>query len=94
MVYALVTLYNPENTVAENMKKLQQYVDKIYLIDNSATDNANQFLSRKIKYIPNYANFGLSAAFNKVLKNEHFEDDDYIIFLVQSLFLCDWIKWG
>lgn len=89
MIYALVTLYNPSDSVVKNAIKLTRHTDFVYLIDNSDVDNSAMFQLAKTKYVPNYCNLGLSAAFNKILKTENFEDDDYIIFFDQDSSISD-----
>ena len=89
MIYALITLYNPSNNVVENIIKIAQFTDFVYLIDNSDTDNSAMFHLAKTKYVPNCCNLGLSSAFNKILKTEDFKDDDYIIFFDQDSSISD-----
>ena len=89
MIYALVTLYNPSEVVVKNAIKLSQHTDFVYLIDNSEYDNSSMFQLEKAKYFPNNCNLGLAAAFNKILKNESFTDDDYIIFFDQDSCITD-----
>lgn len=86
MKFALVTLYNPNRNVIENIKTISSQVDQIILCDNSRINNTDLFSCiKKSVYIFNNANLGLSTAFNKVLKiDDNFSDDDYIIFFDQD----------
>ena len=85
MIYALVTLYNPKDTVVKNMRSLSSQVDKIYLLDNSGLSNAHTFSEiANAEYVFFNANLGLSEAFNRILKTYKFEDDDFIIFFDQD----------
>jgi len=90
MINALVTLYNPNHIVVENVEVIAKQVDKLFLCDNSYKNNREIFESLKyyknIYYIKNDRNLGLSLAFNKVLKNKdnNFRDEDYIIFFDQD----------
>lgn len=90
MIYALVTIYNPDKSVTDNMLALSAQVDKVYLLDNSNTDNSAQFSPVKnAEYIFLGENLGLSAAFNRVLKEKLFNDDDFIIFFDQDSHISD-----
>lgn len=44
MIYSLVTLYNPDESVTNNMFALSRQMDKTYLIDNSARIIPRYFL--------------------------------------------------
>lgn len=86
MIIALVTLYYPDEKNVQNIRKLETQVDKIFLCDNSEENNYNMFagISPKINYVADKINYGLSAAFNRVLEKYHFNDEDYIIFFDQD----------
>lgn len=90
MIYSLVTLYNPEESVKNNIEVLSKQVDKIYLIDNSKNDNSLNFTGiNNAEYMLIGKNLGLSLAFNKVLTERKFEDDDFIIFFDQDSHISD-----
>jgi rhamnosyltransferase len=61
-------------------------VSLIIVTDNTPnTDNKELFASNdKVAYYPNKANFGLSRAFNRCLKNELVKKSDFIVFLDQD----------
>lgn len=90
-IVALVTLYNPDSRVVENMKKLSEQVFHIVLSDNSlGTNNAQLFLELKnVTYIYNNENLGLSAAFNKCMKLNIVKESDFIIFFDQDSCIDD-----
>lgn len=85
MIYALITIYNPTQAVVGNVKTISEQVDKVYLCDNSQLKNEELFKELiNIEYIFFDKNLGLSMAFNKVLKNYTFSNDDFIIFFDQD----------
>ena len=87
MISALVTIYKPEDIVANNVKTISSQVDRIFLCDNSPKSNADMFAGiHNAIYIFNNGNYALSKAFNVVLKNQNYgwRDDDYIIFFDQD----------
>lgn len=84
---ALVTLYNPDESVVSNVRTISRQVDKVYLCDNSKTNNSTLFCTiDNSTYITVYRNLGISGAFNFVLKNYCFnwKNDDFIIFFDQD----------
>lgn len=92
MIYAIVTLYKPNSSVYNNIIKISEQVDYIFLCDNSENNNQELFKNiKESKYIYNDSNLGLSKAFNKVLKNTNFgfKDDDFIIFFDQDSSIKD-----
>jgi rhamnosyltransferase len=83
-IFALITLYNPQLAVKNNILKLSKQVSKCFLLDNSNIFNEVFENIDKSLYIPNYKNLGISKAFNKVLKSEKFDNNDYLIFFDQD----------
>ena len=68
-IAATVVLYNPDEETINNIKSYIDDVDKVYVIDNSKTDNSKMlFKSKKIEYYPNMDNLGVSVALNKAAK--------------------------
>ena len=63
-----VVLYNPdEKDVSCNISTYIDYIDKLYLIDNSKNNNQDKFKnidSNKIEYIHNGGNLGIATALN------------------------------
>lgn len=84
-VVALVTLYYPDEKVADNMKKLSFQVDRLVLLDNTPNkNNAHLFNNLDVKYIPNLENLGLSSAFNTGLRYIKDNPCDFVIFFDQD----------
>lgn len=87
MISALVTIYNPEDVVARNVRTISDQVDRLFLCDNSPNQHSKMFSDiHNAVYIYNNCNFALSKAFNVVLKNQEYtwNDDDYVIFFDQD----------
>lgn len=65
-VAGIVTLYNPDSDVKENIKSYLSNIDRLYVIDNTPTKENKSILpkSEKIKYIFNGANLGVAKALN------------------------------
>lgn len=84
-IYALVTLYYPKDVHVDNLRALLSQVDKVIVCDNSPNDNSS-FVPSECSYTSIYKNLGLSAAFNRVLKDEKYgwSPDDIIIFFDQD----------
>lgn len=61
----IVIWYNPKDTDVESIKTYNSFFSKIYIVDNSNSDNSN--LASQIQntvYIPNFSNLGIAAALN------------------------------
>ena len=86
-VVALVTLYNPDKDVVDNLQILGGQVEQMILCDNSMNDNAQMFrgLTKSI-YTTQHKNLGLTGAFNSILKDStyNWEDDDIVVFFDQD----------
>jgi rhamnosyltransferase len=68
-VACMVTLYNSESTVIENIKRIVDQVACVYIVDNSEIGNERLIdeistISKKIKYISNNGNLGIARALN------------------------------
>lgn len=91
MVYALITLYNPDLNVYRNIIQISKQVDHVYLCDNSSERNGWNFESNNITYLYNKGeNLGISLAYNKILTNEakySFRMEDYILFFDQDTYI-------
>jgi len=64
-----IVLYNPCLTVITNIGSYINYVDVLYVIDNSENSddkliNAICLISKKIAYLPQYENTGIASALN------------------------------
>lgn len=65
----VVVWYNPSKKELNNIKSYYSYVDRIYIVDNSDSDNfallnASGLSGEKIKYHPNLTNTGIASALN------------------------------
>lgn len=67
MLAAIVVLYNPNFEVVNNIKSYLLEIDKLYMVDNSETENLwikNNFIDSDIEYLYSFGNFGIAAALN------------------------------
>ena len=89
MIFSLITVYNPKSLdeVKRNISAIASQVDKIFICDNSTFKTQFEFLPNNAVHLFFNKNLGLSMAFNRVLKNNDFSDDDYIIFFDQDSFI-------
>lgn len=86
-IVSIITLYNPNEKVLENVRFVSEQSNLTILTDNSREDNSEMFSSlNNVRYITNKKNLGLSMAFNKVLKDSSFNwsENDYIVFFDQD----------
>ena len=90
MIVSLITLYNPETTVIDNVSAISEQSDKVYICDNSPINNGKMFSNiEKTTYVFNGQNLALSGAFNRVLKNGEYNwsNEDYIFFFDQDSYI-------
>ncbi|MFE3848007.1 glycosyltransferase family 2 protein [Flavobacterium sp. LB3P45] len=68
MVAAVVVLYNPETNIVDNISSYIDFVEKVYIVDNSNFSNESLFqalpLKDKIEYVFNRGNLGIAKALN------------------------------
>mgnify|MGYP005752674663 CR=1 FL=1 len=86
-VVALVTLYDPNKDVVDNLQILGRQVDRMILCDNSMNDNAQMFCGvTKSVYTTQHKNLGLTGAFNSILEDSAYgwEDEDIVVFFDQD----------
>lgn len=83
---ALITIYFPDETVFDNVRRVASQVDSVFLCDNSPSENKELFANiDNVVYFWFGKNLGLSKAFNSILKqSDLFSDDDFIIFFDQD----------
>ena len=68
---ACVVLYNPDDTIFENILTYGNYVDKLIVVDNSLKknnfliDKLNEVFESKLIYINNNDNLGIATALNQ-----------------------------
>ena len=66
-----MVLYNPDDTIFENILTYGNYVDKLIVVDNSLKknnfliDKLNQVFESKLVYIDNNDNLGIATALNQ-----------------------------
>lgn len=81
---ALITVYFPTDENVRNIRMIQEQVDFVYICDNSP-NNTNVFQNlENVEYIFFNKNLGIPKAFNYVLKNRYFQENDFIIFFDQD----------
>ncbi len=85
MVYALITLYGYKDNIDNNIKMIAKQVDRVIVCDNSKKQSKIE-LPGNVEYLFNNNNLGISAAFNKVLKDNsrNWKSNDYILFFDQD----------
>lgn len=86
-ITAIITLFNPAPNNINNVFALAEHCDRVIICDNSPVNHETMFEnSRKIFYRTELQNLGLSAAFNRVLRDKAFawENDEYVIFFDQD----------
>jgi rhamnosyltransferase len=70
-IYGVVVLYNPPNEVIGNIATYIDFVDKLYLYDNSSKSNYDMFCNMarfdKVEYISNCINDGISKSLNVII---------------------------
>ncbi|MBD5440359.1 MAG: glycosyltransferase [Treponema sp.] len=63
---AVVVWFNPDEKCIENLRTYHPYVERIYVIDNSESDNSDMLAKiSNIVYIPNFENKGIAVALNQ-----------------------------
>ena len=81
----VVVVYNPTENINKNIETYIDYVDKLYVVDNSDNDNSDKFLkNKKIEYIPNNKNLGIAKALNIAAEKAYTEKFDYILTMDQD----------
>lgn len=60
----VVVVYNPEDSIMNNIKSYINNLEKLYVVDNSDNDNSKKFKDKKIEYISNGKNLGIATALN------------------------------
>lgn len=85
--YALITLYHPDAACAENVRRIAEQTDRVFLCDNSPAPSEDLFCSiENAAYLFFGENRGLSAAFNTVFRRyrDWFRPDDFVLFFDQD----------
>jgi len=92
-IAACVILYNPENSVEQNISSYINYVEKIYVIDNTeATDYNYKFLSShqsKIIFIHDGLNEGIARRLNQACTSAIKDGLEYILTMDQDSYFTE-----
>ena len=87
-IAAVTVLYNPTKKIIQNISGYIDKVDKVYVIDNSNDSNEKLLIdNKKIEYLPNYTNLGISNSLNKACNLAIDEGYEFLLTMDQdSLF--------
>ncbi len=85
-ITAIVSVYNPNPKIVNNINAIGEQVNRIIICDNSTKDNKEMFLKNNFFYFSKHRNLGLPGAFNSVLKDSAYrwEADEFVIFFDQD----------
>ena len=84
-VCGVVVFYNPTAEVNDKIKSYIDKVEKLFIVDNSSSDNSNLLLkNNKIEYIPNCENLGIARALNIAAEKAYKEKYDWILTMDQD----------
>lgn len=82
---ATVTFYNPTMENIENINSYIDYVDKVYVIDNSSKSNKRMLpKNSKIIYISNMKNLGVATALNIAAKMAIKDGNNWLLTMDQD----------
>ena len=81
---AVVVFYNPSDANIQNIKKYEQSVDQLFIVDNSDDDITRYQDTKKIKYIKLHENKGIAYALNKGAKEAIAQGFDWLLTLDQD----------
>src|SRR5574344_1887478 len=91
-VDAIIVWYNPDESNEKNILSFYNDVRKIFIIDNSKTDNSyliTPSIKEKIIYIPNYDNLGIAAAQNKGCELSLSSGSNWALLMDQDSYFVD-----
>lgn len=87
-VYGIVILFTPDISVIDNIKSYLQYLDKLFIYDNSPISNLDLFQSLypefEIEYIHNGNNDGISKSINIVAKKLYNTRNSWLLTMDQD----------
>ncbi|MGL5931835.1 MAG: glycosyltransferase family 2 protein [Cetobacterium sp.] len=86
-ICAVVVWYNPTKEMIENIKSYINFVDKVYIVDNSNLSNINlleNIDSKKCEYVSNLENLGIAKALNIACEKAIKEEYDWILTMDQD----------
>ena len=86
----VVVLYEPDiNEVLKNIDSYIDYLDILYVMDNSKDSHEKYFKNKKIKYTFYGENKGIAKGLNDGCKNAIKENFDWILTMDQDSFMSD-----
>lgn len=92
-ICATVTWYNPIESDIDNIRSYVNFVNKVYIVDNSEGENINLYEKIKnlpVEYIPNLKNMGIAYAQNIACKKALQDGYEWILLMDQdSVFKTD-----
>lgn len=80
----VVVLYNPDDSVKDNINSYIDSLDVLYVVDNSSYNNSKKFKGKKIKYIYNGENLGIAAALNVGARNAIYDGYEWLLTMDQD----------
>ena len=84
-IAGVIVIYNPSKDVNNCIKTYIDDIDKLFVVDNSNSDNSNLILkNKKIEYISNNKNLGIATALNIAARKAYEENYDYILTMDQD----------
>ena len=85
-VAGVVVLYNPDDSVLNNIETYIELLDELYVIDNTPIPNNNEkmFKNNKIRYISNNGNKGIANALNVGAQEAIKTDSEWLLTMDQD----------
>lgn len=84
-VAGVVVLYNPTEHDIKNINTYIQDIDKLYVMDNSSSENYNRLpKNKKIEYIFNGENLGIATPLNKAAEKARKEKYSWLLTMDQD----------
>lgn len=85
-ISGIVVLYNPDKSVYKNIDSYIDFVDKLYILDNSETPcfDKSFFSQNKIQYLPFNVNLGVGYALKKGMSLSINDGYDYTLTMDQD----------
>lgn len=85
-ICGVVVFYNPSFDVSNKIKSYLNFIEKLYVVDNSNNQDNRDKLpkSKKIEYVNNHENLGIAKALNIACEKALLEGFDYILTMDQD----------
>ena len=83
-IAGMIILYNPSEEVKKNIETYIDYIDKLYVVDNSNVDNSGFIDNEKVEYFSNKKNKGVAFALNKGAKMAIKDKYEYLLTMDQD----------